>query len=143
MWIIKLIGFIWPFIKEMVLGDKTVAETVHANKIKTLLLFIGGLSFLLNFIMVQRLVVLGKKHIEQKQQVKKIEKPCPPPLIIQEATSSGSFVSNSPDAMEKANSDTHRKRKQYKNDKPDYSGKEALRALTEMKEHEDQHTTRY
>ena len=65
MWIIKLIGFIWPFIKEMVLGDKTVAETVHANKIKTLLLFIGGLSFLLNFIMVQRLVVLGKKHIEQ------------------------------------------------------------------------------
>ena len=64
MWIIKLLGFIWPFIKEMVLGDKTVAEAVATNKIKTLLISIGILSLLLNLLLVQRLVVLGKNHIE-------------------------------------------------------------------------------
>lgn len=108
MWIIKLMGFIWPFIKEMILGDKTVAEAVATNKIKTLLISIGILSLLLNLLLVQRLVVLGKNHIENLKQQAESKKNTPivrldadslkcveePPALLPEKTPKSTKVKN-------------------------------------------------
>ena len=139
MWIIKVIGFIWPFIKEMILGDKTVAETVHANKIKTLLIIIGLLSIFLNFILVQRLVVLGRKHIDQVKQVKKIEKPCPPITIVEKEPPASIGVTENIYEGERTRTHRNKKQRDSKNETQDYSGEDAVRALTRMKEYEDRH----
>lgn len=63
MWIFKVLAFIWPFIKEMVLGDKTLKEAIQDNKTKVLFAGIVMLSFALNFFAVTRLVVISKDFV--------------------------------------------------------------------------------
>ncbi len=84
MWLIKTLSFLWPFIKEMVFGNKTVAESVRANKIKSLFFFVAVLSLVLNLILFQRLIVIGKDHIDFVKEMKKKEGctiPITPPVI--------------------------------------------------------------
>ena len=84
MWLIKTLSFLWPFIKEMVFGNKTVAESVKANKIKSLFFFVAVLSLVLNLILFQRLIVIGKDHIDFVKEMKTKEEstiPITPPVI--------------------------------------------------------------
>lgn len=79
MWLIKTLSFLWPFIKEMVFGNKTVAESVRANKIKSLFFFVAVLSLVLNLILFQRLIVIGKDHIDFVKEIK-TKKGCTIPI---------------------------------------------------------------
>mgnify|MGYP003514152829 CR=1 FL=1 len=74
MWLIKTLSFLWPFIKEMIFGNKTVAESVKANKIKSLFFFVAVLSLVLNLILFQRLIVIGKDHIDFVKEIKAKER---------------------------------------------------------------------
>jgi hypothetical protein len=63
MWILKILAFLWPFIKEMVLGDKTLREALKDNKKKVLLALMILASIGLNFFTISRLVIISKDHV--------------------------------------------------------------------------------
>lgn len=44
MFIFKAMSFLWPFMKEMVLGEKTVKESLKNNKFKVLFLIVSIVS---------------------------------------------------------------------------------------------------
>jgi len=138
MWIIKLISFIWPFLKEMILGDKTVTETVRANKLKTLFVFMGVLSLCLNFLLVQRLVILGKNHLHAVNQTKKANE-CTPPVVKKEKEPAPTVVTpTNPTLIEETHQAklTHSKRKNKHHEHED-PGHYAIKELTRIKENED------
>ena len=64
MWILKVLAFLWPFIKEMVLGDKTLKEAIRDNKKKVALAFFILASLGMNFFLIARIVVISQKYLE-------------------------------------------------------------------------------
>jgi outer membrane biosynthesis protein TonB len=85
--IIKVLVFIWPFIKEMVLGDKSVGEAAKDNKMKVLIAFIMIASIGLNMFTINRLWAISQNYLdlrkeyatlaEQSHKPPKVEKPAP------------------------------------------------------------------
>jgi type II secretory pathway component PulC len=73
MLIIKIIQALWPFIKEMVLGDKTVAQVVKNNKSKLLFILLIFSSISLNVFAVPRMVAMAKTYLELVQKHKETE----------------------------------------------------------------------
>ena len=63
MLVFKVIGLLFPFIKEMILGEKTVKEAIKTNKLRVLLIGAICLSILLNFLTIPRLVQISARHV--------------------------------------------------------------------------------
>lgn len=68
----SFLKFIWPFLKEMVLGDKTVGQALRTNKARLLLLILILGSFGMNIIMTPRLVTISAQYIELDKTHKKL-----------------------------------------------------------------------
>jgi hypothetical protein len=68
---IKTILFIWPFLKEMVLGNKSLAEAVKTNKLRVLFMALIVLSIGMNFFTVTRLVGLSLDYVTLKREHEK------------------------------------------------------------------------
>lgn len=64
MWILKVLAFLWPFIKEMVLGDKTLKEAIQDNKKKVAFAIFVLCSVGFNFFLMVRLVAISQKYLE-------------------------------------------------------------------------------
>lgn len=64
MWILKVLAFLWPFIKEMVLGDKSLKEAIRDNKKKVAFAIFVLCSVGMNFFLISRLVVISQKYLE-------------------------------------------------------------------------------
>lgn len=60
----KVLIFVWPFLKELLLGEATVKEAVQNNKVRVVAIFIIALSLALNFLALPRLVYLAKEHLD-------------------------------------------------------------------------------
>lgn len=59
----KLLPFIWPFVKELILGNKTVAEAFKDNKKKVLLTGVIMASFAINIFAIPKLVSMASAHV--------------------------------------------------------------------------------
>lgn len=70
----KVVIFIWPFLKEMFLGDQSVREAVENNKIRVLAIGIICLSIALNFFTVPKVVAISKSYMELAKQKEQLEK---------------------------------------------------------------------
>jgi|SRR6185312_1317547 len=75
----KLIAFLFPFIKEMILGEKTVQEAIRTNKVRVFLIGLILLSFFLNIVFIPKLVkisadyvILDRKYKEMGQHPSKL-----------------------------------------------------------------------
>lgn len=66
--LIKIFMFIWPFIKEMVLGDRSVRETARDNKLKVLLAFVLAASLVMNIFSVNRLWTLSQQYLDLRKE---------------------------------------------------------------------------
>jgi hypothetical protein len=76
----KAAVFIWPFLRELVLGEKTLKQAVQSNKIRVLAIGIIFLSLALNFFALPRLVsitneylTLSKKYKDVAEQLKELQ----------------------------------------------------------------------
>ena len=63
--ILKLLQALWPFIRELVLGEKTMKEAIKSNKMKILLMVIIFASFIVNMLAVPRLYSVSKQYLDQ------------------------------------------------------------------------------
>lgn len=84
MWILKVLAFLWPFIKEMVLGDKTLKEAIKDNKKKVLLALLIMVSVGMNFFTISRLVVVSQNYINvEKKYLTAIKPATDHPAIVE------------------------------------------------------------
>lgn len=66
--LVKILMFIWPFIKEMVLGDRSVGEAARENKMKLLLTVVLTASIGLNIFSVHRLWTLSQQYLDLRKE---------------------------------------------------------------------------
>jgi hypothetical protein len=69
----KLIPYIWPFLREMVLGNKPILKAVRDNKKKLLFLALILFSFGMNFVMLPRLVSMSMQYIALEKKHNELE----------------------------------------------------------------------
>lgn len=69
----KLITFLFPFIKEMVLGEKTIREALRTNKMRVFLIGLILLSFFLNIVLVPKLVRISADYVILDRKYKELE----------------------------------------------------------------------
>ena len=73
---LKVVAFLWPFLKEMLLGDKSILETIRGAKNRLALVVLILVSLILNAFTIPRLVEISseylslhKKHEEALKEV--------------------------------------------------------------------------
>jgi hypothetical protein len=71
--IIKIFTLLWPFIKEMAFGRKTVREAVQTNKLKTSILLVLIVSVLLNVFSFSKIVAISRQYIMLDKKYKAAE----------------------------------------------------------------------
>lgn len=83
----KVFMFFWPFLKEMILGEKTVKQAVETNKWRVLTLGVILMSISLNFLAVPKLISvtqdyleLRKKYLSSQEEIAKLKSR--PPTVI-------------------------------------------------------------
>ena len=67
-----LLKLFWPFIKEMILGDKTVAQAVKTHKLRVALIALIFGSFALNIYVIPKTVEISSKYLELEKNHKKL-----------------------------------------------------------------------
>jgi len=65
--ILKLLQALWPFIKELILGEKTMKEAIKSNKVKIALMILIFSSFIVNMLAVPRLYNVSKQYLDQSR----------------------------------------------------------------------------
>lgn len=68
MWLIKVLVFLWPFIKEMILGGMSIKDAIRTNKRSVFIFIVITLSLILNILTVSRLIVITNDYIELKNK---------------------------------------------------------------------------
>lgn len=66
------IKYLWPFLKELVLGDKTVREAIRTNKMRVFVLLLIVCSFLVNFNAVPRLWEISASYVKLEKKYDKL-----------------------------------------------------------------------
>lgn len=79
MWIIKFLVFLWPFVKEMVLGEKTLKQAMSDNKRRVLLMIVILASIGLNLFSISRLVTLSSKYLKLQDDYLTLQRAKPVP----------------------------------------------------------------
>ena len=72
----KLLPYIWPFLKDMILGRKTMLEALRDNKKKVLLVVIVIFSLGLNFFMVPRTTRMAIDYLALDKKYKELQTQC-------------------------------------------------------------------
>lgn len=78
MLLFKTLRFLWPFLKEMILGDKTLKEALKTNFWRVLLIVGIIVSIALNFFTIPRLLEISYAHVELKRKHSLLIKQCWP-----------------------------------------------------------------
>lgn len=68
----RTIRLLWPFLREMILGDKSLSEAVRHNFWRVLLIGLIMLSFLTNFLVVPRFLRLSYQYVELEKLNKRL-----------------------------------------------------------------------
>lgn len=69
----KLLTFLFPFIKEMILGEKTIKEALKTNKMRVFLIGLILLSFFLNMFTIPKLVRISADYVILDRKYKELE----------------------------------------------------------------------
>lgn len=69
--VVGTLKFLWPFLKEMVLGDKTMGQAIKTNKMRVLLLFLILGSFATNIVVVPRTYEISAQYLDLEREHKK------------------------------------------------------------------------
>jgi hypothetical protein len=84
---LKIISFLWPFLKEVILGDRTIREALRHHVGRILLIGLILLSVGLNFLTVPKLLSISYEYIELKRKYEQLSKargvdpPAQPPAL--------------------------------------------------------------
>lgn len=78
MLLFKTLRFLWPFLKEMVLGNKTLKEALKTNFWRVVLLAAIVVSVALNFFTIPRLLEISYAQVELKRKHSALLKQCWP-----------------------------------------------------------------
>lgn len=70
---IKLLPYIWPFLREMVLGNKSIFAALRDNKKKVFFITLVIVSFGLNFLTVPRLLTMSMQYVTLDKRYKELE----------------------------------------------------------------------
>lgn len=70
---VSLLRLLWPFLKEMFLGDKTVMQAIRTNKTRVLLLFLVLGSFAMNLFVLPRTYEISAQYVELERAHKKLK----------------------------------------------------------------------
>lgn len=70
---VTTLRLLWPFLKEMFLGDKTVGQALKTNKMRVLLLFLVLGSFAMNFFVLPRTYEISAQYVELERAHKKLK----------------------------------------------------------------------
>lgn len=68
----KLLTYIWPFVKELMLGDKTLVEAFKTNKKKVFMTVIIMLSFAINIFIIPKLLTISGQHVILQREHEKL-----------------------------------------------------------------------
>lgn len=68
MLVFRVLAFLWPFLKEMFLGDKTLTQAVKQRKGRVFIIAVIFASICLNFFAIPRLVEISHDYIELKKK---------------------------------------------------------------------------
>jgi hypothetical protein len=71
---LKFITMIFPFIREMILGEKTLLEALKTNKLKVLLLAAIMASFALNVMAIPKLISISDHYVRLRDRAMQMEK---------------------------------------------------------------------
>lgn len=66
--LIRILVLLWPFLKEMLLDDKTIPEAMSKNKLRLIVVFFIIGSVILNFFTVPRLVHISAEFVALKKK---------------------------------------------------------------------------
>lgn len=76
----KLFGFVWPYLKELVLGDRSIRQAMRHNKLRMLFVAAIFCSFGLNFLAIPKVFSLSARIVALQKNT------ClPTKLVIKEA----------------------------------------------------------
>lgn len=64
----KVFLFFWPFLKEMVLGEKSVQDAVTSNKLRLVTLGLILMSLALNMFTIPKLVSVTQQYLDLRHQ---------------------------------------------------------------------------
>jgi hypothetical protein len=64
----KILTTIWPFIREMFFGNKTMAEIIKDNKFRVLMLALITASMTLNYFLTSRTVAISRDYLVLKAE---------------------------------------------------------------------------
>lgn len=70
---LKVLPYMWPFIREMVLGRKSLLAAVRDNKKKVFFITLIIVSFGLNFLTVPRLFSMSVQYVTLDKRYKELE----------------------------------------------------------------------
>lgn len=69
----KLLPFIWPFVKELMLGNKTLTEAFKDNKKKVFTVALIMASFALNIFVVPKLLTISGQYVILQREHEKLQ----------------------------------------------------------------------
>lgn len=64
---LKVLRFLWPFVREMVLGEKTLPEAVKTNKGRVFIIGLIFASFVTNLYIIPKVWSISSDYIELKK----------------------------------------------------------------------------
>lgn len=67
----QILKFIWPFIKELVLGEQTLGQALKTHKLRVLLIALIMGSFVMNVFTVPRLISISADYIKLEKKYEK------------------------------------------------------------------------
>ncbi len=79
MFVWKAVAFFWPFLKEMILGEQTIRESLKSHKGRLLLIGVILASFALNAFTLPKLVKISAAHVELQRKYNAATRDYPDP----------------------------------------------------------------
>lgn len=132
MMLLKLFGFVWPYIKELVLGDRSIRHALRYNKFRMTVIGLIFLSIGLNFFAVPKVFTLSARIVDMQK------KPCPAPKPeVKEKQSAPEVVIVEKPTGEPPKVVVQAKRPKQQPVKEDEELKEALREIRRLKQREE------
>lgn len=72
--VIKILQALWPFIKEMVLGERSLKQALTNNKKRVAFIVLVFTSIALNIVTLPRLFTIAKQHLALIKDMEKKDK---------------------------------------------------------------------
>ena len=86
MLVFKILTMLWPFIKEMLFGQKTVAQILKEHKGLVVVVVITGLLLMTNMFLMKRIVAISHDYITLQKKYAQLESAQNHPVLVAKPT---------------------------------------------------------